>query len=75
MSICAARQHDALCTWVNRRGQLKAELQLATDMICRQPATQRITHYPIPADKRQRQTEERRKECVWEGETGRKQEN
>lgn len=53
-----------LCTGVNRRGQLKAELQLAADMICWQPATQRITHYPIPEDKRQRQTEKQRKECI-----------
>lgn len=36
----AVRWHDALCTWVNRGGQLKAELQLAADMICWQPPTQ-----------------------------------
>lgn len=39
---------DALCTWVNRGGQLKAELQLPADMICRQSAAKRVTYYPIP---------------------------
>lgn len=31
---------DALNTWVNRGSQLKAKLQLAADVICRQPAAQ-----------------------------------
>lgn len=39
-SVHAAKWHDALCTWVNGGGQLKAELQLAADMICWHPATQ-----------------------------------
>lgn len=42
---------EAKATWVNRGGQLEAKVQLATDMICWQPATQRVTHHPIPAEK------------------------
>lgn len=77
MSVHAGRWHDALCTWVNRGGQLKAELQLAADMICRQPPTQRIAHHPISADKRQKQTEKKREDCEVEmqGETGREWES
>jgi len=56
MFVHAAGQDDTYCTWVNRRSQLKAEQQLATNMICWQPATQGITHNPIPADERWRQT-------------------
>lgn len=74
---CYCRYNGALCTWVNRGGQLKAELQLATDVICWQSATQRITHNPIPAGKRQWQTEKGKRVCEGElqEETGKTPEN
>lgn len=46
------RTKRALGTRVNTGGQLEAELQLTTDVVGRQPAAQRVAHYPIPADTR-----------------------
>lgn len=36
---------------MNGGGQLKAEVQLSTDMIGRKPTCQRVTHHPIPGER------------------------
>lgn len=38
-------------TWMDGRSDLKSELQLATDMICRKPAAQSIAYNPVPVRK------------------------
>lgn len=36
---------------MNGRSYLKSELQLATDMICRKPATKSVAYNPVPERK------------------------